>query len=138
MGLTVHCPQPRCLEALLARPSSEAVGLGDPWVGHPEVLFLPPALHCLCPTLCVEVHCCQVVRGCDPDVFQCSLTNLIHDVFTVWGADWHTARYSPVSLCMMRRGSLVTTVDPTRDAEKLECISMHLDEIYLRMHLSGA
>ena len=23
-------------------------------------------------------------------MFQCSLTNLIHDVFTVWGAAWHT------------------------------------------------
>ena len=25
--------------------------------------------------------------GCDPDVIQCSLTNLKDDVFTVWGVD---------------------------------------------------
>ena len=48
------------------------------------------------------------------------------------------ARYSPVSLCMMRSGSLGRMVAPTDASGGLGCIIMHFYEIYLRMHLARA
>jgi hypothetical protein len=83
--LPVRNSVPRDAPLVSVSADSACRGARRPLVGTSRC-FVPPSRPALfvSDTLKCRGSLCHVVRGCDPDVIQCSLTNLIHDVFTVW------------------------------------------------------